>query len=58
MPGIFPPNHWTQDPAIGGGRILGEACHFVDFSDLFSGLCAGFPVSAHALPDGRQVSAG
>lgn len=22
--------HWTQDPAVGGGRILGEACHFVD----------------------------
>lgn len=22
--------HWTQDPAVGGGRIVGEACHFVD----------------------------
>ena len=23
-------SHWTQDPVIGGGRMLGEACHFVD----------------------------
>lgn len=28
--GIIPPDHWTQDPAIGGGRIIGEACHFID----------------------------
>src|SRR5690606_39260764 len=23
-------DHWTQDPVIGGGRIIGEACHFID----------------------------
>ena len=28
--GPIPPDHWTQDPAAGGGRLLGEACHFVD----------------------------
>jgi len=28
--GAIPANHWTQDPAIGGGRIIGEACHFID----------------------------
>lgn len=28
--GAIPPEHWTQDRAAGGGRILGEACHFVD----------------------------
>lgn len=28
--GAIPANHWTQDRMIGGGRILGEACHFVD----------------------------
>ena len=28
--GSIPPDHWTQDPVIGGGRLLGEACHFVD----------------------------
>ncbi|WP_286233916.1 bi-domain-containing oxidoreductase [Thalassotalea sediminis] len=28
--GEIPKAHWTQDPAIGGGRIIGEACHFID----------------------------
>ena len=23
-------NHWTQDPVVGGGRIVGECCHFID----------------------------
>lgn len=28
--GAIPSTHWTQDPVIGGGRIIGEACHFID----------------------------
>ena len=28
--GAIPMDHWTQDPQIGGGRIVGEACHFID----------------------------
>jgi len=28
--GAIPSDHWTQDPDVGGGRILGEACHFID----------------------------
>ena len=28
--GYIPPDHWTQHPEIGGGRLLGEACHFID----------------------------
>ncbi|MBW7881847.1 MAG: bi-domain-containing oxidoreductase [Caldilineaceae bacterium] len=28
--GAIPPEHWTQDEAVGGGRIIGEGCHFVD----------------------------
>jgi len=28
--GAIPADHWTQDPTVGGGRIIGEACHFVD----------------------------
>ena len=23
-------DHWTQDPEVGGGRIVGEGCHFID----------------------------
>jgi predicted dehydrogenase/threonine dehydrogenase-like Zn-dependent dehydrogenase len=29
--GYIPPDHWVNDPEQGGGRILGEVCHFVDF---------------------------
>ena len=28
--GAIPAEHWTQDAAVGGGRIIGEACHFID----------------------------
>jgi predicted dehydrogenase len=28
--GAIPPDHWTQDASVGGGRIIGEACHFLD----------------------------
>jgi predicted dehydrogenase len=29
--GPLPPDHWLLDPAIGGGRLLGEGCHFFDY---------------------------
>jgi predicted dehydrogenase/threonine dehydrogenase-like Zn-dependent dehydrogenase len=28
--GVIPKDVWVQDPAVGGGRIIGEACHFID----------------------------
>lgn len=28
--GFLPKDHWTQDPGEGGGRVIGEICHFVD----------------------------
>jgi predicted dehydrogenase len=28
--GAIPAEHWTQDPMAGGGRIVGEGCHFID----------------------------
>lgn len=28
--GAIPATHWTQDPAVGGGRVIGEGCHFID----------------------------
>ena len=28
--GTIPADHWTQDPEVGGGRVIGEGCHFVD----------------------------
>ncbi len=47
--GYLPLNHWTQDPAQ-GGRVIGEACHFVDFLAFLAGA-APVSVSALALPD-------
>ena len=34
--GYIPPNSWIQDRDIGGGRIIGEVCHFVDFLSYIS----------------------
>ena len=30
--GAIPRDHWTQDVEVGGGRIVGEACHFIDLA--------------------------
>jgi predicted dehydrogenase len=30
--GAIPRDHWTQDPEVGGGRIVGEACHWMDLA--------------------------
>ncbi len=35
--GAIPPEHWTQDAQVGGGRILGEACHFIDLARFLVG---------------------
>ena len=35
--GAIPREHWTQDPHVGGGRIIGEACHFVDLLRFLAG---------------------
>lgn len=35
--GHIPGNHWTQDRELGGGRIIGEACHFVDLMRFLAG---------------------
>jgi predicted dehydrogenase/threonine dehydrogenase-like Zn-dependent dehydrogenase len=35
--GTVPPDHWTQDPVAGGGRIAGEACHFIDLARFLVG---------------------
>ncbi|MFN5357004.1 MAG: Gfo/Idh/MocA family oxidoreductase [Bacteroidota bacterium] len=41
--------HWIHDPKIGGGRIIGEACHFVDLCAFLSGSRISH-VSAVAMP--------
>lgn len=35
--GAIPAGHWTQDAGVGGGRIIGEACHFIDLMRFLAG---------------------
>lgn len=55
--GAIPANHWTQDALVGGGRIIGEACHFIDLMRFL----AGSPIvslQAHRMGDapGMEVT--
>lgn len=52
--GAIPAEHWIQDPAVGGGRIVGEACHFLDFMQF---VCGARPVSARGRRIARHSSA-
>lgn len=41
--GEIPGEHWTQDALVGGGRIIGEGCHFIDLLKFLTGSkIAGF----------------
>lgn len=44
--GYIPSNHWVHDPTLGGGRIIGEGCHFVDLCIFLAGTK---PVSIQTL---------
>jgi len=35
--GYIPKEHWTQDAGVGGGRIIGEACHYIDLMRFLAG---------------------
>jgi predicted dehydrogenase len=48
--GYLPPSHWLHDPTQGGGRIIGEGCHFIDFLTFLVGK-QPVSVSAQGLAD-------
>jgi len=48
--GSIPADTWIQDMEIGGGRIIGEACHFIVYLTFLNGSLPT-KVSAQALPD-------
>jgi polar amino acid transport system substrate-binding protein len=52
--GAVPAESWIQDSQLGGGRIIGEGCHFID---LMTSLCGSLPtrVRATAIPDPQQL---
>ncbi|MEO8087594.1 MAG: bi-domain-containing oxidoreductase [Bacteroidota bacterium] len=53
--GIVPPEHWVHDKQIGGGRIIGEACHFIDLCMYLAGA-AITSVSANAMNDPHALN--
>ncbi|MCF8102163.1 MAG: bi-domain-containing oxidoreductase [Desulfarculaceae bacterium] len=52
--GIISPDVWVHDPAVGGGRIVGEACHFIDLMVFLSGSLVS-SVAAVQMKDGVAV---
>jgi polar amino acid transport system substrate-binding protein len=51
--GYLPPQHWLHDPDIGGGRLIGEGCHFVDLLLYLAGSEV-VEVQAQSLAGGAQ----
>ena len=50
--GKIPADSWIQDPETGGGRIIGEVCHFVDYLTF---VADSLPVSVHAFAAGDPL---
>jgi predicted dehydrogenase/threonine dehydrogenase-like Zn-dependent dehydrogenase len=57
--GFVPRDSWIQDPAIGGGRIIGEACHFLDLFNFLVGKDIEIKdISVNSIPvNGKNVIA-
>lgn len=53
--GVMPVDAWVNDPEIGGGRIIGEACHFVDLA-MFLTDSTIVSVSAEAMDDEHALN--
>ncbi len=51
--GYLPDNHWLHDPLQGGGRIIGEGCHFIDFMTFLTGSIP-VAVRGNLLPDFKR----
>lgn len=49
--GFIPADHWINDPLQGGGRVIGEMCHFVDFLSFLVGTP---PTEVQAYPLANQ----
>ncbi len=52
---ILPADHWLNDPEVGGGRIIGEGCHFIDFLTFLAGENP-VEVTTQGLPDNGKYS--
>jgi polar amino acid transport system substrate-binding protein len=53
--GAIPASHWTRDPDVGGGRIVGEACHFVDLLAFVVGSRVDTVMASRVGDDGASA---
>ena len=53
--GHIPRDHWVNDPQLGGGRIISEVCHFIDFLAFLAGS-SPVEVSTRSLPNSGEYS--
>ncbi|HQW22925.1 MAG TPA: bi-domain-containing oxidoreductase [Bacteroidia bacterium] len=52
--GVVAADHWVHDPKVGGGRILGEVCHFIDLCTFITGSkVAGVSANSMNTADGK-----
>jgi polar amino acid transport system substrate-binding protein len=61
--GTVPPDHWVHDATVGGGRILGEVCHFIDLARYLADaplthLAANAMADPHHLQDTLTLTLG
>ena len=54
--GHIPKDHWTQDSEKGGGRILGEVCHFVDLMHYFTASKAVKVYAESIVSDNSKIN--
>lgn len=54
--GAIPGDHWVHDPEIGGGRILGEGCHFVDLLRFLVGASITQVQAMTVDPESLEIS--
>lgn len=60
--GVIPRDVWVQDPEVGGGRVLGEVCHFIDTCTFLIGslpkhvFASCVTKSDQSIPDEDNIS--
>jgi len=62
--GAIPEGHWTKDLAVGGGRIIGEACHYIDLMRYlacskiasFTATCIGGKIDGGVTDDIASIT--
>lgn len=53
--GVIPLNTWIQDPQIGGGRVIGELCHFIDTAAFLSNSEVASVISSVISKDDKSI---